>query len=85
MQLHELPCLICGKQLHLMIKGKDDPATYPCVVGGIFTIDFGYGSSYDGIDGQAVHQGLVCDPCFCKVSKRTRTMIQTRHVKWEKS
>ena len=85
MQLHELPCLICGKQLQLINKGKDDPATCPCVVGGIISIDFGYGSVYDEFNNRRVHQGLICDICFRMVADRTRTMIETRYVKWEES
>ena len=85
MELHELPCLICGKQVGLIYKGQDDPAIYPGMVGGTVDINFGYGSIYDEMNGPRIHQALICDNCFLTVRDRTRTVIATRYVKWEKT
>ena len=83
MKLHELPCLICGKQIQLLNKGNDDPATYPCVVGGTIEISFGHGSVLDDIHGDISHQALICDNCFINVRDRTRTVKQVQYTSWE--
>ncbi len=83
MKFHELPCLICGKQLQVIYKGKDDPAIYPCIVGGTIEISFGYGSKNDTFDGDEVCQGLICDKCFGEVENRTRTVVPKLRTIWE--
>lgn len=85
MELHELPCLICGEHLEVVNKGQDDPATYPCVVGGTVEINFGYGSVLDDIYGDIIHQALICDSCFANVKDRTRTVSMVQHASWVKT
>ncbi len=85
----EWKCLICEQSVEICgDPGSLNPATWPNVVGGTITIDFGYPSRFDQMNGllgrnHTKAQTCICDDCFEKKKHLTRTVIQSNITKWE--
>jgi transcription initiation factor IIE alpha subunit len=84
-------CLICEKDItpdDSREHGDDTTATLPNLEGGTISIDFGYGSRFDDMNGfvhgqEVEHQAYICDDCYEKKMHLTRaveTRTQSRFV-----
>lgn len=79
-------CIVCENVVELAFEDEDDQnktiAAWPNVVGGTFSIDFGYGSKYDSLNGMHEsiinYQGCICDSCFEQKRKLVRKVQVTK-------
>lgn len=83
----EWKCLICEKPIEMGgYKGSMDPACWPSVVGGTISIDFGYPSKFDQMNGwhgdNEEVQACICDECFEKKQHLTRTVEIHKTTQW---
>ena len=62
-------CLICEKEMQIASgdhPGSLNPATWPNIEGGTFSLDFGWPSKHDDLNfhDSKEWQGCICDECF---------------------
>ena len=88
--IYKWHCVICEKEMKIDNPGSLDPATWPNIEGGTFSISFGWPSSYDDMDfcdcynNHKEWQGCICDEYFEVKKHLMRRVKETRlENKWE--
>lgn len=82
-------CLICEEPVDVdpQATGSLKTACWPCIGGGTVSIDFGWFSRFDDMNGIAgrrvTHQAVICDDCYEKKRRLTRPVTSRSSTEWK--
>ncbi|KKM97969.1 hypothetical protein LCGC14_1162680 [marine sediment metagenome] len=79
-------CIVCEQTLEPEYKGSIYSARWPNIEGGTISIDFGYGSKFDQMNGFGAKkevQSCICDKCFEQKKHLTREVTSRTITKWK--